>query len=45
MENSWKAIGIAVAAEKKIQARIYVSYVAGWLYGVMRWRNMKMVTK
>lgn len=45
VENSWKAIGIAVAVEKKIQARIYVSYVVGWLYGVMRWRNIKMVTK
>lgn len=39
---SWKAIGIRVTPDKKIQARIYVSYVFGWMFGVLRWRNGKL---
>ena len=45
LRNFWKSFGIAVTAEKKIQARIYVSYVFGWFYGVVRWRNMKVMAR
>lgn len=33
------AAGLSLSVTKTIHARIYVSYVFGWLFGIVRWRN------
>ena len=37
--NIFLATGLSLSATKTIHARIYISYVFGWLYGIARWRK------
>ncbi len=37
--NILPAAGLSLSVTKTIHARIYISYVLGWLFGMVRWRN------
>lgn len=37
--NIWRATGLSMSVTKTIHGRIYISYVFGWLFGIVRWRN------
>lgn len=39
IRNIYCATGLCLSPTKMIHARIYISYVFGWLYGTVQWRN------
>ncbi|EKD87943.1 MAG: hypothetical protein ACD_35C00131G0003, partial [uncultured bacterium] len=42
--NILRAAGLSLSVTKIIHARIYVSYVIGWLFGIFRWRNNSVLS-
>ena len=43
--NIFCATGLSLSGTKTIHARIYISYVFGWMFGIARWRNNNELTK
>lgn len=38
LAHTWRALGLFTDTEQKIQSRIYLAYVIGWIMAVVRYR-------